>query len=132
MEEVSVHSPPVNAEKEARMLETFQKSFEEVQTIFHQNSVLIREISRNQESGNASAGSLARNASLIRELNTNMGQVVQLYANISVELSKSLEDNNCSPEEGRADAAAAPSRAFTSSELNFGNGQNQGTGVNCK
>ncbi|MCO5574505.1 hypothetical protein L7F22_028290 [Adiantum nelumboides] len=132
MEEVSVHSSPVNAEKEARMLETFQKSFEEVQTIFHQNSVLIREISRNQESGNASAGSLARNASLIRELNTNMGQVVQLYANISVELSKSLEDDNCGSEEGRADAAATPSRVFTSSELSFGNGQNQGTGVNCK
>ncbi|KAI5068790.1 hypothetical protein GOP47_0017135 [Adiantum capillus-veneris] len=126
MEEVNVlQSPPVNAEREARMLETFQKSFEEVQTIFNQNSMLIREISHNQENGKADSGSLARNVGLIRELNSNMGQVVQLYANISVEVSKSLEEENCSLDRGRADGAS-PSRTLVSPEHN-GNGQNKGS-----
>lgn len=106
MEEADVHSsPPTENAMEARVMENFQKSFSEVQTILNHNTALIREISQNQESN--AVGSLTKNVGLIRELNTNIGQVVQLYENISAEFSRSMEEDNTSGDRAAAEADAA-------------------------
>eukprot|EP00250_Pteridium_aquilinum_P035360 c9245_g1_i1 orf=2-373(-) len=92
MEKAGVHFPSESAEIEARLLKTFHKGFEEVQTIFNQNTVLICEINCNQK--DSGQGALERNIDLIRELNNNMGQVVRLYATISAEFVKTINGDN--------------------------------------
>jgi hypothetical protein len=81
--------------------ETFQQSFSQVQTILDQNRLLIREINQNQES--KIPENLSRNVGLIRELNTNIARVVELYANLSSEFVQSMEDGRGEGEE-KADA----------------------------
>ncbi|XP_022885023.1 protein ELF4-LIKE 4-like [Olea europaea var. sylvestris] len=74
---------------EAKVLETFQKNFVQVQNILDQNRVLIREINQNHES--KIPDNLSRNAGLIRELNNNIRRVAELYANLSNSFAKSME-----------------------------------------
>lgn len=106
MEEADVpSSQPTEDAVEARVMENFQKSFSEVQTILNHNTALIREISQNQESN--AVGRLTKNVGLIRELNTNIGQVVQLYENISAEFSRSMEEDNTTSGDRAAEADAA-------------------------
>ncbi|RAL45600.1 unnamed protein product [Cuscuta campestris] len=66
---------------DGKILQTFQKSFVQVQSILDQNRLLINEINQNHES--KIPDNLSRNVSLIRELNNNIKRVVSLYADLS-------------------------------------------------
>ncbi|OIT01683.1 PREDICTED: protein ELF4-LIKE 3-like [Nicotiana attenuata] len=72
-----------------KVVQTFQKSFVQVQNILDQNRLLINEINQNQES--KIPDNLSRNVGLIRELNNNIRRVVDLYADLSTSFSKSAD-----------------------------------------
>ncbi|CAN6195814.1 unnamed protein product [Urochloa humidicola] len=72
----------------AKLPQVLQKSFGEVQGILEQNRVLIQEISQNQETRDADG--LTRNVSLIRELNTNIARVVDLYGDLSGSFARAV------------------------------------------
>ncbi|KAE8655373.1 Protein ELF4-LIKE 2 [Hibiscus syriacus] len=74
---------------DGKVLETFQKSFVQVQDILDQNRLLINEINQNHES--KIPDNLSRNVGLIKELNNNIRRVVDLYANLSSSFSRSME-----------------------------------------
>ncbi|KAK3030915.1 hypothetical protein RJ639_036653 [Escallonia herrerae] len=74
---------------DGKVLQTFQKSFGQVQNILDQNRLLINEINQNQES--KVPDNLTRNVGLIRELNNNIRRVVNLYGDLSTSFSKSVD-----------------------------------------
>ncbi|CAL5361169.1 hypothetical protein ACSBR2_043072 [Camellia fascicularis] len=74
---------------DGKVLQTFQKSFVQVQNILDQNKLLINEINQNHES--KIPDNLTRNVGLIRELNNNARRVVDLYADLSSSFAKSRE-----------------------------------------
>ena len=74
---------------DSKVLQTFQKSFVQVQNILDQNRVLINEINQNHES--KVPDNLSRNVGLIKELNNNIRRVVDLYADLSSSFTKSME-----------------------------------------
>ncbi|XP_058079390.1 protein ELF4-LIKE 4-like [Magnolia sinica] len=77
------------AQVDHKVLQTFQKSFVQVQNILDQNRLLINEINQNHES--KIPDNLSRNVGLIRELNNNIRRVVDLYADLSCSFAKSME-----------------------------------------
>ncbi|CAL5081317.1 unnamed protein product [Urochloa decumbens] len=81
-------SSAVNGGGGAKLPQVLQKSFGEVQGILEQNRVLIQEISQNQETRDADG--LTRNVSLIRELNTNIARVVDLYGDLSGSFARAV------------------------------------------
>ncbi|XP_044495632.1 protein ELF4-LIKE 4-like [Mangifera indica] len=74
---------------DGKVLQTFHKSFGQVQDILDQNRLLINEINQNHES--KVPDNLTRNVGLIRELNNNIRTVVNLYADLSTSFSQSVE-----------------------------------------
>ncbi|GAB4853741.1 Protein ELF4-LIKE 4 [Ancistrocladus abbreviatus] len=74
---------------DSKVLQTFQKSFVQVQNILDQNRLLINEINRNHES--RIPDNVSRNVGLIRELNNNIRSVVDLYADLSHSFTKSMD-----------------------------------------
>eukprot|EP00249_Psilotum_nudum_P012314 c23715_g3_i1 orf=62-391(+) len=82
--------------------QSFQKNFNQVQHILDQNCLLINEINKNHESKVPEC--LTRNVGLIRELNNNIGKVVDLYAGLSSTLT-----NDATPPEGEVLNSATPS-----------------------
>ncbi|KAL3840783.1 hypothetical protein ACJIZ3_025374 [Penstemon smallii] len=74
---------------EGKVVQTFQKNFVQVQNILDQNRLLINEINKNHES--RIPDNLSRNVGLIKELNSNIRRVVDLYANLSDSFTKSME-----------------------------------------
>ncbi|CAI9114398.1 OLC1v1015116C1 [Oldenlandia corymbosa var. corymbosa] len=74
---------------DSKVVQTFQKSFGQVQNILDQNRLLINEINQNHES--KIPDNLSRNVGLIRELNNNIRRVVDLYADLSHSFTKSME-----------------------------------------
>lgn len=72
----------------AKLPQVLQKSFGEVQGILEHNRVLIQEISQNQETRDADG--LTRNVALIRELNTNIARVVDLYGDMSGSFARAV------------------------------------------
>ncbi|KAL2945133.1 Protein ELF4-LIKE 3 [Bienertia sinuspersici] len=74
---------------DSKVLQTFQQSFVQVQSILDQNRLLINEINQNHES--RIPDKLSRNVGLIRELNNNIRRVVDLYADLSQSLTTSME-----------------------------------------
>ncbi|KAM7254539.1 hypothetical protein ACFE04_003919 [Oxalis oulophora] len=77
------------AQVDTKVLQTFQKSFVQVQGILDQNRVLINEINQNHET--KIPDNLNRNVGLIRELNNNIRRVVDLYADLSTNFTRSAE-----------------------------------------
>lgn len=73
----------------SKVVQTFKKSFLQVQNILEQNRLLINEINQNHES--KIPDNLTRNVGLIRELNNNIRRVVDLYADLSNSFTKSME-----------------------------------------
>ncbi|KAK4746996.1 hypothetical protein SAY87_026033 [Trapa incisa] len=73
-------SPP-QVVVDGRLMQTFQRSFLQVQSLLDQNRLLINEINQNHES--RIPDNLGRNVGLIRELNNNIRRVVDLYADLS-------------------------------------------------
>ncbi|MQL96806.1 hypothetical protein Taro_029491 [Colocasia esculenta] len=88
-----------------KLVQNFQRSFVQVQSILDQNRLLINEINQNQAS--RAPAELTRNVGLIRELNTNIWRVVDLYAGLSASFTGSMEP----PSEGDSPAS---SKAATS------------------
>lgn len=74
---------------DGKVMQTFQKSFVQVQNILDQNRLLINEINQNHES--KIPDNLSRNVGLIRELNNNIRRVVDLYSDLSTNFSKSMD-----------------------------------------
>ncbi|XVF35109.1 hypothetical protein REPUB_Repub18cG0116300 [Reevesia pubescens] len=74
---------------DGKVVQTFQKSFVQVQNILDQNRLLINEINQNHES--KIPDNLSRNVGLIRELNSNIRRVVDLYADLSSSFTKSVD-----------------------------------------
>ncbi|XP_042496743.1 protein ELF4-LIKE 4-like [Macadamia integrifolia] len=74
---------------DGKVLQTFQKSFVQVQNILDQNRLLINEINQNHES--KIPDNLSRNVGLIRELNNNIRRVVDLYSDLSSSFTRSME-----------------------------------------
>ncbi|XP_073032121.1 protein ELF4-LIKE 4-like [Primulina eburnea] len=74
---------------DGKILQTFQKSFVQVQNILDQNRLLINEINQNHES--KIPDNLSRNVGLIKELNNNIRRVVDLYADLSSSFTKSVD-----------------------------------------
>ncbi|XP_050233709.1 protein ELF4-LIKE 4-like [Mercurialis annua] len=74
---------------DSKVSQTVEKSFMQVQDILDQNRLLINEINQNHES--KIPDKLTRNVGLIRELNNNIRRVVDLYADLSTNFSRSLE-----------------------------------------
>ncbi|KAK2406529.1 Protein ELF4-LIKE 4 [Trifolium repens] len=74
---------------DGRVLQVFQKSLVQAQDILNQNRLLINEINQNHES--RMPDNLSRNVGLIRELNSNIRRVVDLYADLSSSFTKSQE-----------------------------------------
>jgi len=77
---------------DTKVLQSFQKSFVQVQSILDQNRLLINEINQNHES--KIPANVSKNTGLIRELNNNIRRVVDLYADLSTSFSKSVESSS--------------------------------------
>ncbi|RRT72783.1 hypothetical protein B296_00001973 [Ensete ventricosum] len=84
---------------DSKVLQTFQKSFLQVQRILDQNRLLINEINQNHES--KIPDNLSRNVGLIRELNNNIRRVVDLYADLSLSFTRSMETSSEGDSEGK-------------------------------
>ncbi|EOA33193.1 hypothetical protein CARUB_v100149650mg [Capsella rubella] len=78
-----------SVQMDGKILQTFEKSFVQVQNILDHNRLLINEINQNHES--KIPGNLGRNIGLIRELNDNVRKVAHLYVDLSNNFSKSME-----------------------------------------
>ena len=79
---------PVNGNQiDGKVLQTFQKSFGQVQNILDENRLLINEINQNHES--KIPDNLSRNVALIRELN-NITRVVDHYTGLSTSFTKAI------------------------------------------
>jgi len=77
---------------DGKVMQTFQKSFSQVQNILDQNRLLIKEINQNHET--KISDNLSRNVALIRELNNNITRVVELYADLSTSFTKAIETSS--------------------------------------
>ncbi|OEL14416.1 Protein ELF4-LIKE 4 [Dichanthelium oligosanthes] len=75
---------------DGKLIQTFHKSFVQVQNLLDQNRMLITEINQNHES--RAPGNLTRNVGLIRELNNNIRRVVGLYADLSASFTRNSMD----------------------------------------
>ncbi|CAD5184584.1 protein ELF4-LIKE 3-like [Musa acuminata AAA Group] len=80
-----------------KVMQTFHKSFGQVQSRLDQNRKLINEINQNQAS--RIPGRLNRNVRLIGELNSNIRRVVDVYVELCLSFTGSME---ASPEAGAA------------------------------
>ena len=78
-----------SSQLDGKAMQSFQKSFGQVQNILDQNRLLINEINQNQES--KIPHNLSRNVGLIRELNNNIRSVVDLYSHLSTSFTKSMD-----------------------------------------
>ncbi|PUZ70606.1 hypothetical protein GQ55_2G245900 [Panicum hallii var. hallii] len=105
-----------NAGGGAKPPQALPKSIGEVRGILEHNRVLIQEISQNQETRDANG--LTRNVSLIRELNTNIARVVDLYGELSSCYAHAVAAKKAAAAAGAAAAAAgdkgAPKRPRSS------------------
>jgi hypothetical protein len=105
---------------DGKLIQTFHKSFVQVQSLLEQNRLLISEINQNHES--RAPRNLTRNVGLIRELNNNIRRVVGLYADLSASFARTAAAADASsdgdssgtllrsPDGGRAGAGAGHKR----------------------
>ncbi|GKV09861.1 hypothetical protein SLEP1_g21300 [Rubroshorea leprosula] len=98
------------SQADTKVLQTFQKSFVQVQDILDQNRLLINEINQNHES--KMPNNLSRNVGLIRELNNNIRRVVNLYSDLSSSFTRSVETSSEGESTGplRSDGKASQKR----------------------
>ncbi|GMI94919.1 ELF4-like 3 [Hibiscus trionum] len=92
-------------EMDTKVVQTFQRSFVQVQGILDQNRLLINEINQNHESN--TPDNLTRNVGLIRELNNNIRRVVGLYADLSSSFTKSGAGAGAGAASSEGDSSAA-------------------------
>lgn len=99
--ETQVSSSPAGGPKtlvDAKLWELFDKFFSKAQKILDENRILIGEINQNHES--KTPENLTRNVALIRQLNSNIAQVVDLYSDLSSSFVKYV-DSQADEEESR-------------------------------
>nr|WCL15310.1 early flowering 4-like 5A [Diospyros sp. 'deyangshi']WCL15318.1 early flowering 4-like 5B [Diospyros sp. 'deyangshi'] len=65
--------------------DTLSASFKQVQSVLDQNRTLIQQVNENHES--KLPDNLAKNVSLIREINGNISKVMSLYSDLSANFS---------------------------------------------
>ncbi|KAL5201442.1 hypothetical protein ABZP36_035796 [Zizania latifolia] len=94
----------INGGTSGKAVQVLQRSFGEVQGILEQNRVLIQEISQNHEARDADG--LTRNVALIRELNTNIARVVDLYADLSCSFSRTVTASSANHNSNSTPSAA--------------------------
>lgn len=90
---------------------TLSEGFKEAQSILDCNRVLIQQVNENQRS--KAPGNLVKNVSLIREINSNISKVKEIYSDLSVKFSDivqqrrsvSRNDGNCSSSRGNESSA---------------------------
>jgi len=92
MEGDTYYAPANGNQIDGKVMQTFQKSFGQVQNILQHNRLLINEINQNQES--KTPDNLSRNVGLIRELNNNITRVVDHYAVLSTSFTKTIETSS--------------------------------------
>ncbi|KAL8456598.1 hypothetical protein ACS0TY_033894 [Phlomoides rotata] len=93
---------------DGKVMQSFQKSFVQVQNILDQNRLLINEINQNHES--KIPDNLSRNVGLIRELNNNIRRVVDLYSDLSTSFTKSMDASSEGDSSGAFTKSAAHKR----------------------
>ncbi|CAK9179894.1 unnamed protein product [Ilex paraguariensis] len=98
---------------DSKVLQTFQKSFGQVQNILDQNRLLINEINQNHES--KIPDNLTRNVGLIRELNNNIRRVVDVYSDLSSSFARSMEASSEGESAGTAKSDGKGSQKKTRS-----------------
>ncbi|KAK8660653.1 hypothetical protein V6N13_051572 [Hibiscus sabdariffa] len=103
-----------NGQMDSKVVQTFQRSFVQVQDILDQNRLLINEINQNHESN--TPDNLTRNVGLIRELNNNIRRVVGLYTDLSSSFTKSMAGSGSGSDAG-AGAGAASSEGDSSAAM---------------
>ncbi|MCL7024618.1 hypothetical protein MKW94_003331 [Papaver nudicaule] len=81
----------IEEEEESEVWKTISKSFQQVQTILDQNRILIQQVNENHQS--KIPENLAKNVSLIREINTNISEVVSIYTELSTNFSGFFQQN---------------------------------------
>ncbi|KAJ4750395.1 Protein ELF4-LIKE 4 [Rhynchospora pubera] len=96
-------------EGDNKVMQAFQKSFVQVQSILEQNRILINEINQNHES--KLPDNLGRNVGLIRELNNNIRRVVDLYAELSSSFARSVDSEGDSAGAVRSDTRPGQKRS---------------------
>eukprot|EP00252_Welwitschia_mirabilis_P004992 TRINITY_DN1536_c0_g1_i1.p1 TRINITY_DN1536_c0_g1~~TRINITY_DN1536_c0_g1_i1.p1 ORF type:complete len:117 (+),score=30.20 TRINITY_DN1536_c0_g1_i1:84-434(+) len=79
-------------ERDGKILQNFDKNLGKVQNILDQNRMLIKEINQNHDS--KIPDNLCRNVGLIKELNRNISQVVEVYSGLSTTFTKSVETSS--------------------------------------
>ncbi|KAF5751236.1 ELF4-like 4 [Tripterygium wilfordii] len=95
---------------DSKIVQTVHKNFMQVQGILDLNRLLINEINQNHQS--KIPDNLSRNVALIRELNSNIRMVVDLYADLSSSLTRSIEASSEAESSGtlRSDGKANQKR----------------------
>ncbi|KAL4318454.1 hypothetical protein GQ457_18G001560 [Hibiscus cannabinus] len=101
-----------NGQMDSKVVQTFQRSFVQVQDILDQNRLLINEINQNHESN--TPDNLTRNVGLIRELNNNIRRVVGLYTDLSSSFTKTMAGSGSG---SGSDAGAASSEGDSSAAM---------------
>uniref|UniRef100_I1QI44 Protein EARLY FLOWERING 4 domain-containing protein n=2 Tax=Oryza glaberrima TaxID=4538 RepID=I1QI44_ORYGL len=90
-------------------------SLGEVRGILEQNHTLIQEISQNHKARDADR--LTRNVALIRDLNTNIARVVDLYANLTGSSHSHTTSDVASATNTNATNSSSPSAAAATAEV---------------
>ncbi|KAI4306825.1 hypothetical protein L6164_030070 [Bauhinia variegata] len=68
---------------------TFNKSFRQVQSVLDRNRLLIQQVNENQQS--RMPDNMAKNVTLIQELNGNISKVVSIYSNLNSNFSSTCQ-----------------------------------------
>uniref|UniRef100_A0A0E0QI50 Protein EARLY FLOWERING 4 domain-containing protein n=1 Tax=Oryza rufipogon TaxID=4529 RepID=A0A0E0QI50_ORYRU len=90
-------------------------SLGEVRGILEQNHTLIQEISQNHKARDADR--LTRNVALIRDLNTNIARIVDLYANLTGSSYSHTTSDVASATNTNATNSSSPSAAAATAEV---------------
>lgn len=97
-------------EGDLEVWKTFNRSFNQVQSVLDRNRALIQQVNENHQS--RIPDNMVKNVALIREINGNISKVVSLYSDFSSNFSTVFRDQpskNCKPE---SDTPPQPSWSF--------------------
>ncbi|KAF7830950.1 protein EARLY FLOWERING 4 [Senna tora] len=78
-------------EADAEAWATFNKSFQQVQSMLDRNRLLIQQVNENHQS--RAPNNMAKNVSLIQELNGNISKVVSLYSDLNSNFSSMCQQH---------------------------------------
>ncbi|KAJ8749781.1 hypothetical protein K2173_012332 [Erythroxylum novogranatense] len=79
-------------EYDVEVWHTLNKCFRQVQNVLDQNRELIHQVNANHQS--KIPDNLAKNVSLIREINGNISKVISIYSDLSVNFSNLVQERH--------------------------------------